>query len=797
MNAKIQTTAPDQREAIRMLDMLDAGGEFTFQTFADADKNKNLVHIYHGSLEAHFDTLARLNGQGAGVFVTVNQTDLQGRTSDNVTRVRALWVDFDTVDHARLDRLMNMDGIPPNLIVESSAGKHHAYWIVAENGEIPLNQFTELQKRLIHHFADDGADKAIHDLPRVMRLTGFYHRKGEAFMARVVHSDEWRDADELIRWVQSLPMPEAAKPKAQAEKPQARQTQQTQQTHSTLDFKQAKLLARGRWPEIFNQLGYTLSTTAPHEHVACPMCGGSDRFRFDNENGDGSFICSQGTGEPIAGDGFTLLEHGGKSAAEALQAVTHALSAMGLVSEFDSKDTAHQWGEPQLLHIANQYVEGEYPIHAFPDVIAKAIKKSAYFHNVPLAVAAQTYLGEQAYIAQRHIKAPSDKSEKGQPCSLFMLTIFPSGEGKDVCKNDASKISGEIESENMNRFYADYKSWSKKKSDERGDAPVNPMSRFKKTTTQAIIRMMAGGAGNSYIWATGVGGYLFSGYSLKSDTVGESISVLNDLVDTGKGNALLRNEEDSHFFENKYFSLDIAVQDVVARPALTNSLLREQGFLARVLFSAPTPLQHREVTLEQQSIKPYDDEDLKAYWRFCEKMLTPPYFGNKLFVGDDGRVVITKCQDAERLHIQYQNHIGQEAGKGGKYEFIRAYALRTNQYVLRVAAILAYCSEVDYIDARIMQNAIDLCKYSLDEWLRYYGKMEKSDSELMLEWLKKQNSSKILKSAISTTVYPKHLRSKNNRDAALNHLIDAEHIHIEQIGKKEYVVLNPLFSKVG
>ena len=458
---------------------------------------------------------------------------------------------------------------------------------------------------------------------------------------------------------------------------------------------------------------------------------------------------------------------------------------------------AHEWKEPQLLHIANQYVEGEYPIHAFPDVIAKAIKKSAHFHNVPLAVAAQTYLGEQAYIAQRHIKAPSDKSEKGQPCSLFMLTIFPSGEGKDVCKSDASKISEKIESENMNRFYADYKSWSKKKSDERGDAPVNPMSRFKKTTTQAIIRMMADGAGNSYIWATGEGGYLFSGYSLKSDTVGESISVLNDLVDTGKGNALLRNAEDSHFFENKYFSLDIAVQDVVARPALTNSLLREQGFLARVLFAAPAPLQHREVTLEQQSIKPYDDEDLKAYWKFCEKMLTTPYFGNKLFVGDDGRVVITKCQDAERLHIQYQNHIGQEAGKGGKYEFIRAYALRTNQYVLRVAAILAYCSEVDYIDARIMQNAIDLCKYSLDEWLRYYGKMEKSDSELMLDWLKKQDSSKILKSAISTTVYPKHLRSKNNRDATLSHLIDAEHIHIEQIGKKEYVVLNPLFSKVG
>lgn len=339
MNAKPQlnTLAPSMKEAERMLDMLDAGGgQFTFQTFDDCKPPRsNTAHIYNGSLEQHFNALHRHNQNGCGVFVTVNQTDLSGRKAENIRRVRGLWVDFDTADHERLDRLISMDGIPPNLIVESSAGKHHAYWIIEEGGEIPLNQFTELQKRLIHLFAGDGADKAIHDLPRVMRLAGFYHRKGEPFMARVVHSDAWCDADDLIGWVKSLPMPEVAKPKAQAAKPQTTHT--AQQPHSNLDFNQAKLLARGRWPELFNKLGYTLSTTAPHEHIACPMCGGSDRFRFDNKNGDGSFICSQGTGEPIAGDGFTLLEHGGKSAAEALGAVTHALYEMGLVSKFDNK----------------------------------------------------------------------------------------------------------------------------------------------------------------------------------------------------------------------------------------------------------------------------------------------------------------------------------------------------------------------------------------------------------------------------------------------------------------------------
>lgn len=346
-------TPPSMTEAQRMLNMLDAGGEFTFQTFADADKSKNLVHICHGSLEAHFDTLARLNGQGAGIFVTVNQTDLKGRTSDNITRVRALWVDFDKVDPERVQRLQDMP-FAPNLIVESSAGKHHAYWILdAENGAIPLDQFSELQKRLIHHFADDGADKAVHDLPRVMRLAGFYHCKGEPFMTRVVHSDAWYEVQELIEWVQSLPMPEAAKPEAQVAKPKAQNTHTTQQAHSNLDFKQVKLLARGRWSEILGRLGYSQPTLSPQEHGACPMCGGSDRFRFDNENGDGSFICSQGTGEAIAGDGFTLLEHGGYSAADALQAVGQALAGMGLISEYDSSKPMQRAASLQILNMSS------------------------------------------------------------------------------------------------------------------------------------------------------------------------------------------------------------------------------------------------------------------------------------------------------------------------------------------------------------------------------------------------------------------------------------------------------------
>lgn len=64
----------------------------------------------------------------------------------------------------------------------------------------------------------------------------------------------------------------------------------------------------GRWPAILAELGIPESTLR-NRHGPCPGCGGRDRFRFDNRDGRGTFICSQGGGDELSGDGFTLLEH--------------------------------------------------------------------------------------------------------------------------------------------------------------------------------------------------------------------------------------------------------------------------------------------------------------------------------------------------------------------------------------------------------------------------------------------------------------------------------------------------------
>ncbi|HEY1260560.1 MAG TPA: toprim domain-containing protein [Stellaceae bacterium] len=56
--------------------------------------------------------------------------------------------------------------------------------------------------------------------------------------------------------------------------------------------------ARGRWREILPRLGVD-GRFLVNRHGPCPLCGGRDRYRFDDRDGSGSYSCNQcgaGTG---------------------------------------------------------------------------------------------------------------------------------------------------------------------------------------------------------------------------------------------------------------------------------------------------------------------------------------------------------------------------------------------------------------------------------------------------------------------------------------------------------------------
>lgn len=217
------TTLPafqdDLEQTRRFLDCLDPHATtFTFQTFSD---NKQRLqeslrqqkvagirrpqdphaHILHGSLEALAERLVEYNHQESGVFVTVNETDGQGRTAAHITRVRAVFVDL---DGSPLEPLLE-DTLKPHLVVESSQGRFHGYYKVSD---CPLEAFGPLQSALALRF---NGDSSVKDLPRVMRLPGFCHQKvckegttAGPFMTRIVEAHPERPpytVAELEAWL--------------------------------------------------------------------------------------------------------------------------------------------------------------------------------------------------------------------------------------------------------------------------------------------------------------------------------------------------------------------------------------------------------------------------------------------------------------------------------------------------------------------------------------------------------------------------------------------------------------------
>jgi len=209
----------DREAAHTFLEYLDPDSDrFTLQTFTDAEQQKAtyekhqrtgqrqdpLAKVLHGTLDQHWATLVNLSRRGAGVFVAINKTTLQGRrSSENIEAVRAYFSDCDGVPRDTIKAALSLLGLTPHIVTRTSPGKFHLIWCV--NGAL-LTDFPETQRKLAALF---GSDPTVIDLPRVMRLPGFPHQKdgsaGELVGVRHLHDgDNYSNTDFQSKLAQAV-----------------------------------------------------------------------------------------------------------------------------------------------------------------------------------------------------------------------------------------------------------------------------------------------------------------------------------------------------------------------------------------------------------------------------------------------------------------------------------------------------------------------------------------------------------------------------------------------------------------
>jgi hypothetical protein len=175
----------DTAQAFKFLKLIDPRATtFTFQTFREKGDTESSVE----PKVIHSDSLTELHREhvtGAGIYLTVNETDGRGRRAENIVRIRAVFQEGDN----------GFDGpfpIPPSLAIETSPQHHHRYWLVADDWPADGKgraDFTSVMERMI---ASYGSDPVAKDISRVLRVPGFWHRKGAPFMVRIVEASGQR-----------------------------------------------------------------------------------------------------------------------------------------------------------------------------------------------------------------------------------------------------------------------------------------------------------------------------------------------------------------------------------------------------------------------------------------------------------------------------------------------------------------------------------------------------------------------------------------------------------------------------
>jgi hypothetical protein len=759
--------------------------------------------------------LSHDNQNGGGVYVTVNQTDLKGRKAENITGIRALFVDFDTQRAERVNDLLRLD-MPPSMIIETSLGKHHAYWLCDGLG---LEEFKPLQQRLITHFIDDGADKSIHDLPRIMRLAGFYHLKGEPFLSQVVHVGERYTATQLKDWVDGLPIleQEKAHPKGQAN-----ETEQPKQTHQNtahnrphhnhhLTFEQVKPLARGRWEEIFSRLGY-LMPTDPSTHAPCPACGGVDRFRFDNLYGNGTFICSQGGNGTKGDDGFSFLEHAGQSKTDALHSVIGVLNDMGLISPYDGKKAqqSNAWQQPEPLGKPSNAKAEPYPIDAFPEFAANAIRAISHYVQCPVEMAANCVLGALSFIVQSRVNAPARHNPKGMPTGLFILTEGESGSRKSQASNLAEKYIRDFERASQDKFREEKDNFSSGlaglKGGDRADylshnhEPTDPAQTFTDATLEAVTGRFVDGWIKSALWSTDEAAQFLHGATMKGDTAASALGTFTKLFDSG----LCERQRSKSNLNGSGRAYDVSLtfslmgQHEILVEALNDPVMRGQGFLARFIAAFPDSLAGTRVQdTEFLQSNAYLDPAITHYWDVCKSFYEDELFKEPSLSLEQGRPVMALTKDALKALLGFYNAVEKQQAAGGVLEHLKPFASRSEEIARRVSTIFAFVDGKTAIDGRTALNGCRVVAHSLTEWRRYseITPNGESDAQKLLKWLLKhtdKDDRKIAYQLVQARCNPAYLKKKEVLEIVLGELEATHNVRIIEVGQSRYIELNPM-----
>lgn len=517
-----------------------------------------------------------------------------------------------------------------------------------------------------------------------------------------------------------------------------------------------------------------------------------------------------------------------------------------------------QWQTPKPFAKANR--NNPYPIDAFGDDLGAVVKRCAYFAQVPLSWAGQSVLGALSTVAQCFIDAPLLLG-KYTPVSLWLLTQGKSGAGKtalqDLTYNGIYQFT-ECENrrfEQQIQAYNEYQSLPPKQRKEFTEPkePIDLTPIFTDATIAKILdRYVHDGIKNLSL-VSDDGGKFFHGHSMKADTAGSSLASLTNIHSSGRvDKARVGDNKTANKFKQKNkayrcrLTMDIAVQPIIMQGVMSDSLMTEQGFLARFLVCyEPSLMGARQWnTPERLSQSTDTDPLLNRFWNWCYQLLDThqqlangthempsgeseqqggnlspfthqarikhpfkrmadgeyiPQLYNEYGLPDRQMMRFKDHQTLQKL-ADFQQSVETLLGNGKLLHDVSSFASRMTENASRIASLLAFYDGEHEITPKYLDNAFDLVWYGMNELLGYDDTQSesKSDEQMAIDWLIKkcheQKTDRLGYSWVQSKIKPDKFKNKEILQMLTESLEYSNHIKLGFVGntKSREIIINPL-----
>lgn len=448
----------------------------------------------------------------------------------------------------------------------------------------------------------------------------------------------------------------------------------------------------------------------------------------------------------------------------------------------------------------------DYPVEAFGDgFLAKAINGIVDVAQVPPAIAAQSVLAAAALVVQPFVNIVLP-TRQVRPVVLYLTTLADSSDRKST--SDDLAISGVLEFQ-QGRYpayneamiehtaaleahkvrIARTKGKDKSAEDTRQDMielgaepkpPKPPTLLVKKGTMQGLVELFVRGSTSLGLFSS-EGGSWFGGYGLKEENRLHTAATLSEFWD---GSAIEENTKGGGFIYlmGRRLSFHMMIQPGVADDIFSNPILRDQGFLNRLLVAAPHSLAG---TRFHRDPRPSSFQDIDHFKRRLVQALGQ---SPKVDQENGGLILdnITMTEEAQKMWWAFSDHIEAKIGPKGEWRTIKGMTGKLAEQAARLATVIAVFQNgrlktvEEGLSATDLSRGVKLAEFYASEFVRLIERpsvtpLEKN-AEIMRAWLVDSHKKPIVALSTLSQLAPRTVRGKANALAAMEMLESARHV---------------------